>query len=125
MLGAFGVVGNIMHDEILLNIRRKANIKGKSKAEAGEHYSLPQGGLYTLVSYPNYLCECSIFSSLLNPKFYTSIINEPGYLFAPSLSPPWIFLLYEFFLWYLGHIADINGINPILSKAKKSSPFVL
>ena len=133
VLWAFGFIGNIVHDEILLNIRRKANIKGKSKAEAGEHYAIPQGGLYTLVSYPNYLCEwiewlgfaisaspfpvtlhnisaesiSSIFSSFLDPKFYITIINEPGYLFAPSLSPPWIFFISEIFLMlpraYRGH----------------------
>ena len=129
ILWAFGFIGNILHDEILLNIRRKANSKGKGKAEAGEHYAIPQGGLYTLVSYPNYLCEwiewlgfaiaASPFpflldtistlsiSSLLDPKFYTTIINEPGYLFAPNLSPPWIFLISEVLLMlpraYRGH----------------------
>jgi 3-oxo-5-alpha-steroid 4-dehydrogenase 1 len=132
-LWAFGFVGNILHDEILLAIRRKANSKGKGKAEAGEHYAIPQGGLYTLVSYPNYLCEwiewlgfaiaaspfpfaldsiftasiSLVFSSLLDPKFYTTIINEPGYLFAPNLSPPWIFFISEILLMlpraYRGH----------------------
>jgi 3-oxo-5-alpha-steroid 4-dehydrogenase 1 len=129
-LWAFGFIGNIMHDEILLDIRRKANSKGKGKAKAGEHYAIPQGGLYTLVSYPNYLCEwiewlgfdiaaspfpfaldsisiASIFSSLLDPKFYTTILKEPGYLFAPNLSPPWIFLISEILLMlpraYRGH----------------------
>ena len=133
VLWAFGFIGNIVHDEILLDIRRKANIKGKLKAEAGEHYAIPQGGLYTLVSYPNYLCEwiewlgfaisaspfpfaldnvstasiSSIFSSLLDLEFYINIIKEPGYLFAPNLSPPWIFFISEFLLMlpraYRGH----------------------
>jgi len=132
-LWAFGFIGNIIHDEILLNIRRKANSKGKGKAEAGEHYAIPQGGLYALVSYPNYLCEwiewlgfaiaaapfpfpldgisttsiISAFSYLLDPKFYTTIIKQPGYLFVPSLSPPWIFLISEILLMlpraYRGH----------------------
>lgn len=130
---ALGLIGNILHDEILLNIRRKANSKGKGKAEAGEHYAIPQGGLYTFVSYPNYLCEwiewfgfaiaaspfpfaldtisiasiSTVFSSLLDPKFYTTIIKEPGYTFAPSLSPPWIFFISEVLLMlpraYRGH----------------------
>ena len=133
VLWAFGFIGNIMHDEILLNIRRKANIKGKSKAEAGEHYAIPQGGLYTLVSYPNYLCEwiewlgfaiaaspfpfaldsisttsiSAMVSSLIDPKFYITIFNEPGHLFAPNLSPPWIFFISEILLMlpraYRGH----------------------
>lgn len=128
-LWAFGFIGNIIHDEILLDIRRKANSKGKGKAEGGEHYAIPQGGLYTLVSYPNYLCEwiewlgfaiaaspfpfaldsisISSIASILDPKYYTTIITEPGYLFAPNLSPPWIFLLAEILLMlpraYRGH----------------------
>jgi 3-oxo-5-alpha-steroid 4-dehydrogenase 1 len=156
VLWASGFIGNIMHDEILLNIRHKANIKGKSKAEAGEHYSIPQGGLYALVSYPNYLCEWiewlgfaisaspfpfaldnisiasipSVFSSLLDPKFYITIINEPGYLFAPSLSPPWIFLLSEFFLMvpraYRGHQWYKSKFGTSYPKQRRAVvPFVL
>ena len=132
-LWALGLIGNILHDEILLNIRRKANSKGKGRAEAGEHYAIPQGGLYTFVSYPNYLCEwiewlgfaiaaspfpfaldtisvasiSTIFSSLLDPKLYIAIIKEPGYIFAPNLSPPWIFFISEVLLMlpraYRGH----------------------
>lgn len=87
-LWAIGFAGNIIHDEILLDIRRKAKVKGKSKAEEsesededgqsgdvnnggtklskqkesrkqekGEHYAIPQGLLYSYVSYPNYFCE--------------------------------------------------------------------
>ncbi|KAF8625970.1 hypothetical protein AX17_006695 [Amanita inopinata Kibby_2008] len=69
-----GFVGNIAHDEILLNIRRKAKSKGKGKAEernddhnrtdktksgkrVEEYYSIPQGLLYKYISYPNYFCE--------------------------------------------------------------------
>jgi 3-oxo-5-alpha-steroid 4-dehydrogenase 1 len=73
---AAGFVGNIIHDEILLNIRRKAKAKGKMqdsnvKARNGqssanedgkkerrtEHYAIPQGLLYKYISYPNYFCE--------------------------------------------------------------------
>jgi 3-oxo-5-alpha-steroid 4-dehydrogenase 1 len=61
----FGFVGNVVHDEILLNIRRKANATGKSREKVdsngqqqkGEHYAIPYGLLYTYVSYPNYFCE--------------------------------------------------------------------
>ena len=156
VLWAFGFIGNIVHDEILLNIRRKANIKGKSKAEAGEHYATPQGGLYALVSYPNYLCEwiewlgfaisaspfpfavdsisttsiSSVFSSLLDPKFYITIINEPGYLFAPNLSPPWIFLFSEFLLMlpraYRGHQWYKSKFGTSYPKERRAViPFVL
>lgn len=75
---AAGFVGNVVHDEILLNLRRKRQTtdakhkkdddasksgnenrtseKGKED-EKGEHYAIPHGLLYTYVSFPNYLCE--------------------------------------------------------------------
>ncbi|TFK71270.1 hypothetical protein BDN72DRAFT_817724 [Pluteus cervinus] len=78
LLWAVGFAGNIIHDEILLDIRRKAKVgkgKGKSKTEEddgkkakngekpsqerpkGEYYGIPQGWLYDYISYPNYFCE--------------------------------------------------------------------
>ncbi|KZV74958.1 hypothetical protein PENSPDRAFT_741875 [Peniophora sp. CONT] len=59
ILWTLGLIGNIAHDEILLNIRRKAKAKGKAKegSQPGEHYAIPQGGLYRYISYPNYFCE--------------------------------------------------------------------
>lgn len=121
---ALGMFGNVWHDEILLNIRRKAKAKGKARANSegqGEHYAIPQGGLYNLVSYPNYLCEwiewlgfavaaspipfqfsglaaSTVLSSLFNPQTYLTILNIPGQNFAPQLSPPWIFLFSEIVL---------------------------
>lgn len=155
-LWAFGFIGNIMHDEILLDIRRKANTKGKGKAEAGEHYAIPQGGLYTLVSYPNYLCEwiewlgfaiaaspfpfatdfissasiSSFLSPLLDPKFYTAIIKEPAHLFAPNLSPPWIFFISEVLLMlpraYRGHQWYKSRFGNSYPRQRKAViPFVL
>lgn len=55
-----GFVGNVVHDEILFNIRRKATAKGKAKESMGvkkEHYAIPHGLLYEYLSYPNYFCE--------------------------------------------------------------------
>lgn len=74
-----GFTGNILHDEILLDIRRKAQSKGKGKVEKKqsescapnetekpraesklvqqEYYAIPRGWLYSYISYPNYLCE--------------------------------------------------------------------
>ncbi|KAI0318214.1 3-oxo-5-alpha-steroid 4-dehydrogenase-domain-containing protein [Amylostereum chailletii] len=62
---ALGFVGNVVHDEILLDIRRKAKAKGKGREvtdgkkspSVGEHYAIPQGLLYQYISYPNYFCE--------------------------------------------------------------------
>lgn len=61
-LWAVGFIGNVVHDEILLNIRRKANATGKAREHANgkpkeEHYAIPYGLLYKYISYPNYFCE--------------------------------------------------------------------
>ena len=64
-LWAFGFAGNVIHDEILANIRRKAN-SGIHKKDDGEktqngqrkqHYAIPRGLLYEYISFPNYFCE--------------------------------------------------------------------
>ena len=65
VMWALGFVGNVVHDEILLNIRRNANAKGKAKASNDdnngknkqEHYAIPHGLLYNYISFPNYFCE--------------------------------------------------------------------
>jgi 3-oxo-5-alpha-steroid 4-dehydrogenase 1 len=67
VLWAAGFAGNVYHDEILLNIRRKAIAKGKAKEQLEEngkpaptprpYYAIPHGGLYAFISFPNYLCE--------------------------------------------------------------------
>ncbi|KAJ3746852.1 hypothetical protein DFH05DRAFT_1523492 [Lentinula detonsa] len=134
---AIGFAGNLIHDEILLNIRRKANSKpdGKATRSSGkttenedenipEHYAIPYGMLYKYISYPNYFCEwiewfgyalaASPFpfdTSSLGYAVRTlrspSIIFEPSSVFAPRLTPPWIFLLNEIVLMlpraYKGH----------------------
>ena len=72
-LWALGLAGNILHDEILLNIRRSAKAKGKARASPPpnaerkqEHYAVPHGGLYRFISYPNYFCEwCEWFGFAL------------------------------------------------------------
>jgi len=58
---AVGFAGNIYHDEILLDIRRNSKKDKKQQSEkSGEektHYAIPHGGLYGLISYPNYFSE--------------------------------------------------------------------
>ncbi|KAH9962232.1 3-oxo-5-alpha-steroid 4-dehydrogenase-domain-containing protein [Russula dissimulans] len=117
-----GFVGNAYHDEILFNIRRKALAKGKAKElEDGKqarqlHYAIPHGGLYSFVSYPNYLCEWLEWfgfalaasphpdfallpdASLLLAVARGARLAEMGRLFLPfvdSVSPPWAFFLVE------------------------------
>ncbi|KAF8965228.1 3-oxo-5-alpha-steroid 4-dehydrogenase-domain-containing protein [Flammula alnicola] len=150
---AMGLVGNIYHDEVLLNIRRKAKSKGKGKADGGEHYSIPQGGLYSLISYPNYFFEwfewlgfaiaasplpfhlagitpSSVVSSLLDPQTYINILNTPAQQFMPNLSPPWIFFISEVLLMlpraYKGHKWYHSKFGDAYPKNRKAViPFVL
>lgn len=66
---AIGFASNVYHDEILMNLRRPKKQAGKQSDEDksvgkpnGPRYSIPYGGLYSLISYPNYLCECKSIS---------------------------------------------------------------
>lgn len=119
---AAGFVGNVYHDEILLNIRRKAIAKGKAKElENGQpapqpHYAIPHGGLYSIISFPNYFCEwvewfgfalaaSQIPNFALLPGAEALLaaaagaqFAEVGRLLAPfvdSVSPPWVFFFVE------------------------------
>jgi 3-oxo-5-alpha-steroid 4-dehydrogenase 1 len=153
---ALGFVGNIIHDEILLDIRRKAKSKGKGQARnddtkqrTPEHYAIPYGLLYRYVSYPNYLCEWfewfgfalaaapfpSISASQLSFAAFSwssvsSFLSAPPSLFAPSLSPPYIFLLSEILLMlpraYKGHLWYKERFGDRYPKERKVIvPFVL
>ncbi|KAI0776288.1 3-oxo-5-alpha-steroid 4-dehydrogenase-domain-containing protein [Trametes elegans] len=112
-LWALGFAGNIVHDEILLNIRRNANAKGKAKKGADdnedaegkgkakkgkqEHYAVPHGLLYRFISYPNYFCEWAEwlgFALAAAPVFSVTSFGA----FLATVSPPWLFFLSEVFL---------------------------
>ncbi|KAG7087909.1 hypothetical protein E1B28_011958 [Marasmius oreades] len=65
-LWAAGFVGNIAHDEILFNLRRKTKGQSDKKnddakpgqpKQQGEHYAIPYGLLYKYITFPNYFCE--------------------------------------------------------------------
>ncbi|KAF9062040.1 hypothetical protein BDP27DRAFT_1337144 [Rhodocollybia butyracea] len=149
VLWVLGFAGNIIHDEILLNIRRKAKSKADGKISknrntadgkmdpaksTSEHYAIPYGLLYKYVSYPNYFCEwiewagfalaaspipfsvlpssatvtnAEFIRTLSSPPAISAFIRAPSSSFAPSLTPPWIFLLNELVLMlpraYKGH----------------------
>ena len=126
-LWAAGFAGNVYHDEILLNIRRKAIAKGKARELLDEHddqkkkaqrphYAIPHGGLYSLISFPNYFCEWVEwfgfalaagpfpgFALLPSAKALLAAARsahfaEAGRLLVPfvdSVSPPWVFLFVE------------------------------
>jgi len=124
VLWAAGFAGNVYHDEILLNIRRKAIAKGKGKerlengkpAPQQPHYAIPHGGMYSLVSFPNYFCEWIEwlgFALAASPTPNFALLpgagallvaargaqfTEMGQLLSPfvdSVSPPWVFLFLE------------------------------
>ncbi|KAG8773939.1 hypothetical protein FRC12_002222 [Ceratobasidium sp. 428] len=54
LMFGLGLWGNIWHDEVLLRLRKPKT--GESE-DSKPKYSIPYGGLYSLVSFPNYLCE--------------------------------------------------------------------
>lgn len=100
VLWALGLAGNILHDEILLNIRRKAKAKGKARASPPptqrkqEHYAVPHGGLYRFISYPNYFCEwCEWFGFALAAAPPPSFASLGA--FVVTAAPPWLFFLAE------------------------------
>jgi len=126
-LWALGFVGNIVHDEILFEIRRKVKAKGKGKdysqkdvntnenekPKQKEHYAIPYGLLYSYISYPNYFCEWVEwlgFALASSPFPYIPYISSsssspslrhfdsPWVACISSLSPPWLFFLAEVFL---------------------------
>jgi 3-oxo-5-alpha-steroid 4-dehydrogenase 1 len=159
-----GLVGNILHDEILHDIRRKAKSKGKGKAvdnsdpknsqnHTQEHYAIPQDWLYNYVSYPNYFCEWvewfgfalasapfpfdaasflshTSFTSIFSKDAILSLIFTPSYLFAPQLTPPYIFLISEILLMlpraYRGHQWYKSRFGEQYPKERKAVvPFLL
>lgn len=137
-LWALGFAGNIIHDEILLNIRRRAKATGKSSKLKGEHYAIPHGLLYSYVSFPNYFCEwvewfgfalaagpipLTLFSDL------RAALSGTGGTFAPLLTPPWIFFLSEILTMlpraYRGHVWYKKKFGEAYPKERKVVvPFV-
>jgi len=122
-LWAVGFAGNVYHDEILLNIRRKAIAKGKARELDGDekktqrpHYAIPHGGMYSLISFPNYFCEwiewigfalaagpLPSFTLLPSATALLAVVGSAQFAeaarllvpFVDSMNPPWVFLLVE------------------------------
>jgi len=103
MWGA-GLVGNIVHDEILLNIRRKKQAEDAKKTpeqlanekKKGEHYAIPHGLLYKYISYPNYFCEwIEWLGFALAASPFPSF--EGWGAFMATVAPPFLFLVAEVF----------------------------
>ncbi|CCA72761.1 related to steroid 5alpha-reductase [Serendipita indica DSM 11827] len=79
-LFVLGFVSNILHDEILYNIRRNAPTTPDGK----HRYSIPQGYLYNYISYPNYFSEWVEFAGF-------ALAASPRW----EYTPPWMFLVAE------------------------------
>lgn len=124
-LWAFGLAGNILHDEILLNLRRSAKAKGKARADDGddnnngknkqEHYAVPYGCLYRYISYPNYFCEwLEWLGFALAASPVPSVTSVAAFL--ETVTPPFLFVYSEVLLmipraykghkWYHNRFAD-------------------
>ncbi|KIK94385.1 hypothetical protein PAXRUDRAFT_59591, partial [Paxillus rubicundulus Ve08.2h10] len=103
-----GLCGNILHDEILLNIRRHAYAKGKAKLDDNqkEHYAIPHGYLYTYISYPNYFCEWAEWFGFAFAAAPVPPIASFAAI-AHAIHPPWLFFLSQVFFMitraYRGH----------------------
>ncbi|PWY96876.1 hypothetical protein BCV70DRAFT_102539, partial [Testicularia cyperi] len=113
---AIGFAGNVWHDEILMDIRRpkKSNSSAadpkQSQAQASNKedaatkvgsgksarkYSIPRGGLFEFISFPNYLCEwfewfSFAFAALHSLPIFAHLAAKDR--FATALStPPFLF----------------------------------
>ena len=71
LLGSTAEEGAVYHDEILNDLRRSPHrrlvsapsIEEKEDVRIGDgRYKIPRGGLFELVSFPNYLCELWVSS---------------------------------------------------------------
>jgi len=135
---AAGLVGNIVHDEILLSIRRNAKAKGKAKADDDkdnnngkkkkqEHYAIPHGLLYNFISYPNYFCEWLEWLGFALAAGPLPSFASFADLLA-TLSPPYLFFLSEVFLMlpraYKGHKWYHSRFPDYPSERRAVVPFV-
>ncbi|GAK67851.1 3-oxo-5-alpha-steroid 4-dehydrogenase [Moesziomyces antarcticus] len=99
---AIGFAGNVYHDEILMDIRRPNNNASKAqdstsvgKGASARKYSIPRGGLFEYISFPNYLCEwfewfafawaalysLPIFAHLTAKDVVATALSTPPFLF--------------------------------------------
>ncbi|KDQ55225.1 hypothetical protein JAAARDRAFT_159790 [Jaapia argillacea MUCL 33604] len=103
VMWAVGLAGNILHDEVLLNLRRKSKLKLKKDGgqqngvkEEKPHYSIPHGYLYNFISYPNYFCEWVEWLGFALAASPLPTISSGPAAFFQTVSPPWVFLIAEF-----------------------------
>ena len=127
LLWFIGFAGNIWHDEVLLNLRRSAANSNSNL------YAIPNGGLYALISFPNYFCEWLEwfgFALASSPVPLSFSLAPPPQGWAPDLTPPWIFFFNEILLMlpraYRGHQWYKQRFGDSYPKDRKAIiPFIL
>ena len=141
VLWASGFIGNILHDETLLDIRRKAAAKReKTHDQKGEYYGIPHGMLYSFISYPNYFCEWLewLGFALAAAPLPTSFVPRSLTLTSldalvrsgvpKTLTPPWIFVISEVLVMlpraYRGHQWYLNKFPEYPKNRKVVLPFI-
>jgi 3-oxo-5-alpha-steroid 4-dehydrogenase 1 len=102
LVWAAGCIGNIAHDEILLNIRRKKQAEDAKRTpqqiakKRGEHYAVPHGLLYKYISYPNYFCEWLEWLGFALAASPLPSFEGLG-PFLATITPPFLFFVAEVF----------------------------
>ncbi|WRT66487.1 uncharacterized protein IL334_003446 [Kwoniella shivajii] len=115
---AVGFIGNVYHDEVLNDLRRPpsdrlviSHLPEDDDPKSGK-YKVPRGGLFNLVSFPNYLSEwiewtcfaiAASSSPIISLPSLTRLSLQPGLgrwistIWWPShlLHPAWMFVLAE------------------------------
>ena len=79
-----GLISNILHDEILYDLRRNH----PPSADGKPRYAIPNGGLYKWISYPNYLSEWIEWTGF-------AIAATAGQANRWEYTAPWVFVVSE------------------------------
>ncbi|SPO29415.1 probable steroid 5alpha-reductase [Ustilago trichophora] len=102
---AIGFAGNVIHDEILMDIRRPNRKQASNKPDdddtkvvkgsSARKYSIPRGGLFEYISFPNYLCEwfewfSFAFAALYSLPIFAHLSTKDAIATALS-TPPFLF----------------------------------
>ncbi|KAK0544114.1 hypothetical protein OC845_005772 [Tilletia horrida] len=148
---AIGFAGNVYHDELLANLRRKpkkeatqavakqSSSNGKG-VDVKSRYKVPHGGLFEYISFPNYLSEWFEWASFAFAALYFLPIFQSSSL-VPTAStslqtfkvllqaPPFLFLLAEVAAMlpraYKGHLWYRQTFGDELpAKRKAVIPFI-
>lgn len=128
-LWAAGFIGNVMHDEILFDIRRKAlQKKADDKSDDKPHYGIPNGYLYRFISYPNYFCEWVEWAGFALAASPLPNLSK-GLAGFTTASPPWLFFFAELFSMlpraYRGHQWYHSKFPDYPKERKAVIPFLL